>query len=97
MHTSGKQVLKDQLRPSHPPFITVVIWWVSPRFGSIAGGTVLDIHGSEFVTDAFTSSNIVWLEGEGTRVICDVIRLAALLCVYTKLRSECGELSKTNL
>ena len=44
---------------------------------------MLNIQGSEFVTDAYTSSNIVWLEGEGTRVICDVIRLAVLLYLYT--------------
>lgn len=44
---------------------------------------MLNIQGSEFVTDAYTSSNIVWLEGEGTRVICDVIRLAVFCCTYT--------------
>lgn len=72
---------------SAPPittaYVTVVIWWVSPRVGSIVGGTLLNIQGSEFAVDAFTSSNIVWLEGEGTRVICDVIRLAVFLYIYT--------------
>lgn len=61
---------------------TVVIRWVTPRVGSIAGGTVVDLQGSEFATDAFTSSNIVWLEGEGTRVICDTIRLVSLCCMF---------------
>ena len=49
----------------------------TPSVGSIAGGTVLTISGGGFATDAYSTSNVVWLEGEdGVRVICDFIRSA---------------------
>ena len=53
----------------------VVINWSSPSQGGIAGGTILSLSGGGFATDAYTSSNVVWLEGDdGLRIICDFIR-----------------------
>ena len=52
-----------------------MIHWRSPHAGSITGGTVLSLSGGGFATDAYSTSNVVWLEGEdGVRIICDFIR-----------------------
>jgi len=37
------------------------IYWITPDRGSIAGGTVVKIYGSGFVTDAYSSSNLVYI------------------------------------
>ena len=37
------------------------ITYITPRRGSIAGGTKVTAHGSGFATDAYTSSNYVFL------------------------------------
>ena len=58
-----------------------VIHYRSPTQGGIAGGTVLTLGGNGFATDAYATSNLVWLEGEdGTRIICDFIRFTVLCC-----------------
>ena len=55
------------------------ISWTGPRSGSIAGGTVLTVAGSGFSTDAYSTSNLVWLQGEdGTKIVCDFIRCCFL-------------------
>lgn len=37
------------------------ITYITPRRGSIAGGTKVTAYGSGFATDAYTSSNFVFL------------------------------------
>ncbi len=40
--------------------LCAAIHWVSPRRGSIAGGTKVTIYGSGFSTDAYDSANLVF-------------------------------------
>ena len=42
--------------------LTVGISWIWPRYGSIAGGTTVNIYGSGFATDSYTSANIVYFD-----------------------------------
>ena len=40
----------------------VELWWISPREGSIAGGTTVTVRGADFATDQFTGQNLVFLD-----------------------------------
>lgn len=45
-----------------PPLHTHTgISWVTPTRAGIAGGTTVKIYGSGFATDAYSSSNLVYL------------------------------------
>lgn len=56
------------------------LYWISPRRGTIAGGTRIAIGGSGFSTDAYTGANLVYLGG----IPCDVDWYTA-----TRNRLEC--------
>lgn len=44
------------------------LWWITPRQGSIAGGTRVYLHGSGFSTDQYTTADLVFFGG----IQCDV-------------------------
>ena len=46
-----------------------VVHWTTPRYGSIAGGTVVTIHGGGFSSDTYISTNLVFFGS----IPCDVI------------------------
>ncbi len=35
--------------------------WITPREGSIAGGTTVQVYGSGFTTDQYTGQNVLYL------------------------------------
>lgn len=38
---------------------SAVIHWITPRSGSLAGGTTVNVYGREFATDSYTSHSLI--------------------------------------
>ena len=36
-----------------------VVYWISPRVGSLAGGTTINVYGNRFLTDNYNSYNVI--------------------------------------
>jgi len=37
------------------------IYWITPRYGSLAGGTTVSIHGMNFNNDSYTTYSVILL------------------------------------
>ena len=44
-------------------YVSVIasIYWTTPRYGSLAGGTKVEVHGTGFSTDSYTTYNVILL------------------------------------
>lgn len=77
----GKFALAEAATPILAPSLPrVAVHWISPRGGSVAGGTRVYVGGSEFQTDSYTGANLVFI-GD---IPCDVVAYTV-----TRFRLEC--------